>query len=95
MSSNKTKGKNNEVGKSRIKIGEIVKEIDTKIYHDFLDEYSKASLSQYPTETLMMVYETGIQLLNDYYIQCQELSCDPNLIAKFQYILDSINHNIN
>lgn len=95
MSSNKNKGKNNEVGKSRIKIGEIVKEIDTKIYHDFLDEYSKASLSQYPTETLMMVYENGIQLLSDYYIQCQSIPCDSSLIARFQYILALINHNIN
>ena len=93
MSSNKPK--NNEVSQSKINVGNINEEIDVKIYHEFLDEYNKISLSKHSTETLMMIYETGIQLLNDYYIQCPSSSCDSSLIAKFQYTLALINHNIN
>lgn len=89
------KNNNNKVSQSKINVGDIVKEIDTKIYSDFLDEYSKVSLSKFPIETLMIIYENGIQLLNDYYIQCQSFTCDPGLTARFQYILGLINHNIN
>lgn len=87
--------KNNRVSQQKIKVGNVEAKIDTKIYHNFLDKCSQLSMSELQMKELMIFYETGIQLLNNYYIQCSSEQCDSSIIAKFQYTLSLINHNIN
>lgn len=92
--------KNNE--KENFKVSKIIIEkrdipdvIDTKEYHEFLDRYNTFSISKYSIDILMMIYDNGIQLLNQYYIQCNNRQCDINLITKFQFVLGAVNHAIN
>lgn len=90
------KNNDNDVSQSKINIGDVENKIETTIYHEFLDEYSKESLGDYEVEELIKAYESGIQLLNDYQIQCSSsIKWDSNLVAKFQFVLGLINHTIN
>lgn len=69
--------------------------IDTSIYEGFYNRYRDMNMSSVELSKLMEIYDKGNQLLNQYYIQCENNTCKTDIIVQIQYVLGQLNHNIN